>query len=136
MAVAMVSAVRGGRLPSLHHHHRRQMILSSSSSSSITGSWGSLRPWKQLNCLSNSKGFTLLARYSQAQDLFSSRFQGTLFLSPFHFWISCLNFGFFLIFIWFFCLSFTTKHTHMNMNSGLYRISNFYYGYVVLILIC
>ncbi|KAH0979317.1 hypothetical protein GBA52_006494 [Prunus armeniaca] len=69
MAVAMVSAVRGGRLPSLHHHHRRQMILSSSSSSSITGSWGSLRPWKQLNCLSNSKGFTLLARYSQTQDL-------------------------------------------------------------------
>ncbi|KAH0979543.1 hypothetical protein GBA52_006720 [Prunus armeniaca] len=78
MAVAMVSAVRGGRLPSLHHHHRRQMILSSSSSSSITGSWGSLRPWKQLNCLSNSKGFTLLARYSQTQDLFSSRFQDSI----------------------------------------------------------
>ncbi|PQQ03142.1 putative aarF domain-containing protein kinase [Prunus yedoensis var. nudiflora] len=54
------------------------MILSSSSSSSITGSWGSLRPWKQLNCLSNSKGFTLLARYTQAQDLFSSRFQDSI----------------------------------------------------------
>ncbi|KAM1253609.1 hypothetical protein ACFX2J_041469 [Malus domestica] len=73
MAVSMVSAVRGGRLPALHRHHRRQMILSSSSS--IVGSWGSLKPSTQLNCSSNSKGFTLFARYSQAQDLYSSRLQ-------------------------------------------------------------
>ncbi|KAM1141726.1 hypothetical protein FF1_041587 [Malus domestica] len=71
MAVSMVSAVRGGRLPALH---RRQMILSSSSSS-IIGSWGSLKSSKQLNCSSNSRGFTLFARYSQAQDLYSSRLQ-------------------------------------------------------------
>ncbi|XP_009363785.2 uncharacterized aarF domain-containing protein kinase At5g05200, chloroplastic [Pyrus x bretschneideri] len=74
MAVSMVSAVRGGRLPALHRHHGRQMILSSSSSS-IIGSWGSLKSSKQLNCSSNSKGFTLFARYSQAQDLYSSRLQ-------------------------------------------------------------
>ncbi|KAM1149137.1 hypothetical protein ACFX2I_029674 [Malus domestica] len=30
---------------------------------------------KQLNCNSNSRGFTLFARYSQAQDLYSSRLQ-------------------------------------------------------------
>ncbi|KAM2975499.1 hypothetical protein FF1_001656 [Malus domestica] len=74
MAVAMVSAVRGGRLPSLHHHHRCQMILSSTSSS-IIGSWGSLKSSKQLICSANSKGFTLFARYSQTQDLYSSRLQ-------------------------------------------------------------
>ncbi|XP_050156393.1 uncharacterized aarF domain-containing protein kinase At5g05200, chloroplastic-like isoform X1 [Malus sylvestris] len=74
MAVSMVSAVRGGRLPALHRHHRRQMIPSSSSSS-IIGSWGSLKSSKQLNCSSNSRGFTLFARYSQAQDLYSSRLQ-------------------------------------------------------------
>ncbi|CAN6705392.1 unnamed protein product [Malus baccata var. baccata] len=73
MAVSMVSAVRGGRLPALHRHHRRQMILTSSSS--IVGSWGSLKSSTQLNCSSNSKGFTLFARYSQAQDLYSSRLQ-------------------------------------------------------------
>ncbi|XP_062000283.1 uncharacterized aarF domain-containing protein kinase At5g05200, chloroplastic [Rosa rugosa] len=71
--MALVSAVRGGRLPSsLHHHH----LGSSSSSSSSLGSWGSLRPWKQMN--SSSKGFTLLARYSQTQDLFSSRLQDSM----------------------------------------------------------
>lgn len=76
--MALVSAVRGGRLTSsLHHHHH----LGSSSSSSSVGSWGSLRPWKQLNSSSSSKRFALLARYSQAQDLFSSRFQGTQFLN-------------------------------------------------------
>ncbi|KAL6131730.1 hypothetical protein ACLB2K_070104 [Fragaria x ananassa] len=70
--MALVSAVRGGRLPSsLHHHHHH---LGSSSSSSL-GSWSSLRPWKQLKSSSSSKGFTLLARYSQAQDLFTSRLQ-------------------------------------------------------------
>ncbi|KAL6127967.1 hypothetical protein ACLB2K_071328 [Fragaria x ananassa] len=70
--MALVSAVRGGRLPSsLHHHHHH---LGSSSSSSL-GSWGSLRPWKQLKSSSSSKGFTLLARHSQAQDLFTSRLQ-------------------------------------------------------------
>ncbi|XP_068329549.1 uncharacterized aarF domain-containing protein kinase At5g05200, chloroplastic [Pyrus communis] len=74
MAVSMVSAVRGGRLPALHRHHGRQMILSSSSSS-IIGSWGSLKSSKQLNCSSNSRGFTLFARYSQAQDVYSSRLQ-------------------------------------------------------------
>ncbi|PON71136.1 Protein kinase [Parasponia andersonii] len=58
--MAAVSALRGGRLPLFHH--RGQM-----------GSWGSLRLRKQLNFGSNSKGFTLFARYSQAQeDLFSS----------------------------------------------------------------
>ncbi|KAL6123459.1 hypothetical protein ACLB2K_075981 [Fragaria x ananassa] len=70
--MALVSAVRGGRLSSsLHHHHNH---LGSSSSSSL-GRWGSLRPWKQLKSSSSSKGFTLLARYSQAQDLFTSRLQ-------------------------------------------------------------
>ncbi|PRQ59655.1 putative cadmium-transporting ATPase [Rosa chinensis] len=74
--MALVSAVRGGRLPSsLHHHHHH---LGSSSSSSL-GSWGSLRPWKQMNSSSkSSKGFTLLARYSQTQDLFSSRLQDSM----------------------------------------------------------
>ncbi|KAK9913882.1 hypothetical protein M0R45_037686 [Rubus argutus] len=72
--MALVSAVRGGRLTSsLHHHH-----LGSSSSSSPVGSWGSLRPWKQLNFSSTSKRFILLARYSQAQDHFSSRLQDSI----------------------------------------------------------
>ncbi|KAM1020392.1 hypothetical protein ACFX13_042367 [Malus domestica] len=77
MAVSMVSAVRGGRLPALHRHHRhhRRQMIPSSSSSSIIGSWGSLKSSKQLNCSSNSRGFTLFARYSQAQDLYSSRLQ-------------------------------------------------------------
>ncbi|KAM1239178.1 hypothetical protein ACFX13_045641 [Malus domestica] len=42
-----------------HLHHHRTCSLSS----------------KQLNCSSNSRGFTLFARYSQAQDLYSSRLQ-------------------------------------------------------------
>ncbi|KAM5556899.1 putative aarF domain-containing protein kinase [Rosa sericea] len=72
--MALVSAVRGGRLPSSLHHHLGSS--SSSSSSSSLGSWGSLRPWKQMN--SSSKGFTLSARYSQTQDLFSSRLQDSM----------------------------------------------------------
>ncbi|TQD84882.1 hypothetical protein C1H46_029555 [Malus baccata] len=35
---------------------------------------------KQLNCSSNSRGFTLFARYSQTQDLYSSRLQDVNFL--------------------------------------------------------
>lgn len=69
-----VSAVRGGRLPIIpvfhrHHHlHRPQMLFSDKDNSSRR---------RQPNGR-GSKRFTLSARYSQAQDLFSStRLQGT-----------------------------------------------------------
>ncbi|KAL5538490.1 hypothetical protein UlMin_044404 [Ulmus minor] len=65
--MAIVSALRGGSLP----------LLGSSFSSS--SSLGGLRLRKQLNFRSNSNGFSLFARYSQAQDLFSSsRFQDSI----------------------------------------------------------
>lgn len=70
--MAVVSALRGGRLPLFHHHHMGSSIASSPS---LVG-WCSLRKFPNFG--SNSKGFTLFARYSQAQDVFSSRFQGTL----------------------------------------------------------
>jgi hypothetical protein len=69
-----VSAVRGGRLPIIpvfhrHHHlHRPQMLFSDKDNPSRR---------RQPNGR-GSKRFTLSARYSQAQDLFSStRLQGT-----------------------------------------------------------
>lgn len=60
-----------------HPRRRRQMgaSISPASSSSAMGSWGSLRLRKQLSFRSNSRGFSLFARYSQTQDVFSSRFQ-------------------------------------------------------------
>ncbi|KAF4349750.1 hypothetical protein G4B88_029498 [Cannabis sativa] len=66
--MAVVSALRGGggRLPLLQHGHRQM------------GSWIPLRSKKQLNFRSNSRNFTFFARYSQAQDVFSSRFQDSI----------------------------------------------------------
>ena len=79
--MVVVSALRGGRLPLFHHRRRHPQMGTNISSSSSMANWGSLRLRKQLNSRSNSKGFTLFARYSQAQDIFSSsRFQGTSFL--------------------------------------------------------
>lgn len=75
--MVVVSVLRGGILPLFHHHHHVGASISSSSSSSLSG-WGSLRLRKPPNSGSNSKGFTLFARYSQAEDVFSSRFQGIL----------------------------------------------------------
>jgi hypothetical protein len=74
-----VSAVRGSRLPIIpvfhrrHHLHCPQILFSEKDNSSKR---------RQPNGR-GSKRFTLSARYSQAQDLFSStRLQGTfLFLS-------------------------------------------------------
>ncbi|XP_015877611.2 uncharacterized aarF domain-containing protein kinase At5g05200, chloroplastic [Ziziphus jujuba] len=70
--MAVVSALRGGRLPLFHHHHMGSSIASSPS---LVG-WCSLRKFPNFG--SNSKGFTLFARYSQAQDVFSSRFQESI----------------------------------------------------------
>ncbi|XP_062092299.1 uncharacterized aarF domain-containing protein kinase At5g05200, chloroplastic [Humulus lupulus] len=64
--MAVVSALRGGRLPLFHHGHRQM------------GSWGPSRLRKQLNLRSNSRSVTFFARYSQPQDLFSSRFQDSI----------------------------------------------------------
>ncbi|KAJ7959515.1 ABC1 family kinase [Quillaja saponaria] len=59
-----VSALRGSCLP-LFDHHRHVRYLSSSN-----------RSHGRLNC--RSKRFTLFARYSQSQDLYSSRFQDSI----------------------------------------------------------
>ncbi|KAF3433253.1 hypothetical protein FNV43_RR24355 [Rhamnella rubrinervis] len=74
--MVVVSVLRGGILPLFHHQHHVGASIPSSSSS--LGGWGSLRLRKPPNTGSNSKGFTLVARYSQAQDVFSSRFQESL----------------------------------------------------------
>ncbi|XP_021903963.1 uncharacterized aarF domain-containing protein kinase At5g05200, chloroplastic [Carica papaya] len=60
-----VSAFRGTRL-SLFHHPQLPAAANISCRS------------RKLNSIRSSKGFTLFARYSQAQDLFSSRFQTSI----------------------------------------------------------
>lgn len=67
-----VSAVRGGRIPVVsffYHRHRHPQFLSTDKENSLR--------LRKLNTR-RSKRFPLFARYSQAQDLFSSRrLQGT-----------------------------------------------------------